>query len=64
MGSNHQLRSFKFYRKNEEEVILEIILKGVMPMPNRSFKFYRKNEEEVMKSLGLKPTKNSGSGWV
>lgn len=30
----------------------------------RSFKFYRKNEEEVMKSLGLKPTKNSGSGWV
>ena len=43
---------------------LEIILKGVMPMPNRSFKFYRKNEEEVMKSLGLKPTKNSGSGWV
>lgn len=43
---------------------LEIILKEVMPMPNRSFKFYRKNEEEVMKSLGLKPTKNSGSGWV
>ena len=43
---------------------LEIILKGVMQMPNRSFKFYRKNEEEVMKSLGLKPTKNSGSGWV
>lgn len=33
-------------------------------MPNRDFKFYRKNEEEVMKSLGLKPTKNSGSGWV
>lgn len=30
----------------------------------RSFKFYRKNEEEVMESLGLKPTKNSGSGWV
>lgn len=30
----------------------------------RTFKFYRKNEEEVMKSLGLKPTKNSGSGWV
>ena len=30
----------------------------------RSFKFYRKNEEEVMKSLGLKPTKNSGSGWI
>ena len=30
----------------------------------RSFKFYRKNEEEVMQSLGMKPTKNSGSGWV
>ena len=30
----------------------------------RSFKFYRKNEQEVMKSLGLKPTKNSGSGFV
>lgn len=30
----------------------------------RSGKFYRKNEEEVMKQLGLKPTKNSGSGWV
>ena len=30
----------------------------------RSFKFYRQNEAEVMKSLGLKPTKNSGSGWI
>lgn len=30
----------------------------------RSFKFYRKNEKEVMESLGLKPTKNSGSGWI
>lgn len=30
----------------------------------RSFKFYRKNEEEVMRGLGLKPTKNSGSGWI
>ena len=30
----------------------------------RSFKFYHKNEEEVMRSLGLKPTKNSGSGWI
>lgn len=30
----------------------------------RSFKFYRKNEEDVMKSLGLKPTKNSGSGFL
>ena len=33
-------------------------------MGKRTFKFYRKNEAEVMKSLGLKPTKNSGSGWV
>lgn len=30
----------------------------------RTGKFYRKNEAEVMKSLGLLPTKNSGSGWV
>lgn len=30
----------------------------------RSFRFYRRNEADVMKSLGLKPTKNSGSGWV
>lgn len=30
----------------------------------RSFKFYRENECEVMESLGLKPTKNSGSGWI
>lgn len=30
----------------------------------RSGKFYSKNEAEVMKALGLKPTKNSGSGWV
>lgn len=30
----------------------------------RSGKFYRKNEVEVMRSLGLTPTKNSGSGWV
>lgn len=30
----------------------------------RSGKFYRKNEKEVMESLGLKPTPNSGSGWV
>ena len=30
----------------------------------RSGKFYRKNEAEVMKSLGLTPTKNSGSGWI
>ena len=33
-------------------------------MMKRSGKFYRKNEAEVMESLGLKPTKNSGSGWV
>lgn len=30
----------------------------------RSFKFYRKNEAEVMNSLGIKPTINSGSGWI
>ena len=30
----------------------------------RSGKFYRKNEAEVMRSLGLAPTKNSGSGWI
>ena len=33
-------------------------------MMKRSGKFYRKNEVEVMESLGLKPTKNSGSGWI
>ena len=33
-------------------------------MMKRSGKFYRRNEAEVMESLGLKPTKNSGSGWV
>lgn len=33
-------------------------------MPKRSTRFYRKNEEEVMNSLGLKPTKNSGAGWI
>ena len=30
----------------------------------RSTRFYRKNEEEVMEALGLKPTKNSGAGWI
>ena len=30
----------------------------------RTSKFYRRNEAEVMKSLGLKPTPNSGSGWI
>lgn len=33
-------------------------------MMKRSGKFYRKNEAEVMKSLGLNPTKNSGSDWI
>ena len=33
-------------------------------MPRRSTKFYRKNEADVMSALGLKPTKNSGAGWV
>ena len=33
-------------------------------MARRSTKFYRKNEAEVMQKLGLKPTKNSGAGWV
>ena len=30
----------------------------------RSGRFYRKNEAEVMRSLGLRPTKGSGSGWI
>ena len=30
----------------------------------RTQKFYRENEKEVMKRLGLKPTKNSGAGWI
>ena len=30
----------------------------------RSGKFYRKNEQEVMRSLGFKPTINSGSTWI
>lgn len=33
-------------------------------MSKRSTKFYRKNEAEVMKSIGFKPTKNSGAGWI
>ena len=33
-------------------------------MAKRSGKFYRKNEREVMEQLGLRPTVNSGSGWV
>ena len=31
---------------------------------NRGTKFYRRNEAEVMQRLGLRPTKNSGAGWV
>lgn len=31
---------------------------------NRGTKYYRKNECAVMESLGLKPTKNSGAGWI
>lgn len=30
----------------------------------RSQKFYRKNEADVMESLGFRPTKDSGSGWI
>lgn len=30
----------------------------------RTQKWYFQNEEEVMRSLGLEPTKGSGSGWV
>lgn len=30
----------------------------------RTTKFYFNNEKEVMESLGLKPTKGSGSNWV
>lgn len=33
-------------------------------MVKRSTKFYRKNEAEVMQALGLRPTINSGAGWV
>ena len=33
-------------------------------MNKRSTKWYRKNEAEVMHRLCLKPTKNSGSGWI
>lgn len=33
-------------------------------MVSKSTKWYRKNEAEVMKNLGLKPTSNSGSGWI
>lgn len=30
----------------------------------RSIRFYRNNERQVMRALGLRPTKNSGAGWV
>lgn len=33
-------------------------------MNKRSTKWYRKNESEVMHRLGLKPTRNSGAGWI
>lgn len=33
-------------------------------MNKRSTKWYRKNEVEVMHRLGLKPTRNSGAGWI
>ena len=33
-------------------------------MAKRTTRFYRKNEAEVMEALGLRPTKNSGAGWV
>lgn len=33
-------------------------------MNKRSTKWYRKNEAEVMHRLGLKPTRNSGAGWI
>ena len=33
-------------------------------MQKRSTKWYRKNESEVMHRLGLRPTRNSGAGWI
>jgi anion-transporting ArsA/GET3 family ATPase len=30
----------------------------------RTGKFYRNNESEVMRKYGLKPTANSGAGWI
>lgn len=33
-------------------------------MDRRTNKFYRQNEAEVMKRLGLRPTINSGAGWI
>ena len=31
---------------------------------NRGTRFYRRNEAKVMQRLGLRPTKNSGAGWI
>lgn len=33
-------------------------------MAGRGTKFYRKNEAKLMAHLGLKPTSNSGAGWI
>lgn len=33
-------------------------------MPKRSTRYYRKNEAEAMERIGLKPTINSGAGWI
>lgn len=44
--------------------LIWMLLTGVIMNNKRSGKFYRKNEAEVMEKLGLKPTKNSGSGWI
>lgn len=33
-------------------------------MAGRGTRFYRKNEARIMKMLGLKPTSNSGAGWI
>lgn len=49
--------------KEYNRVIIRVANRQVSKM-RRSFKFYRKNEAEVMHSLGMKETKNSGSGWV
>lgn len=33
-------------------------------MAYRSGKWYRNNEKDIIELLGLKPTPNSGSGWI
>ena len=35
-----------------------------MSKNKRNTKWYRKNEKEVAEMFGMKPTKNSGAGWV